>query len=174
MKKTILVIGFWLALAGTIVQAQTKEFLNVEKINNYENFYKSGNIYFAGQPNLEAFKWLKQQGVKTIINLRSNDENKEFEKWAFSEEKMAKELELNYVSIPMKGKDAFNPKTLKAFTEAVETAEGKVLVHCKAAGRVTYVMMAYLIQTKGYTIEEAEKFGNQLTYFSALNGLLGK
>lgn len=174
MKKTILIIVVFVALTGTIVHAQTKEFLKVEKINGYENFYKSGDFYFAGQPNLEAFKWLKQEGVKTIINLRSNDENKEFEKLAFSEDEMAKELEFKYITIPMKGKDAFNPKTLKAFTDAVEAAEGKVLVHCKAAGRVTLVMMAYLIESKGYTMEEAETFGKQVTYFSALDGLLGK
>lgn len=167
-------IGLCIALNSTSSIAQTKEFLKVEKVNNYENFYKSGNFYFAGQPNLETLQWLKQEGVSTIINLRSNDENKEFSKQAFSEEKVAKELGFNYVEIPMKGKEAFNPKTLKDFTEAIESANGKILIHCKGAGRVTYVMMAYLIQTKGYTLEEAEKFGSQLTYFSALNALLGK
>lgn len=169
----MLLIGLCLSVYSTSLVAQTKEFLKVEKLNNFENLYKSGDFYFAGQPNLEMLKWLKSEGVLTIINLRSNDENKDFEKLAFSEEAVANEMNFQYVSIPMKGKESFNPKTLKTFTETLESAEGKMLIHCKGAGRVTYVMMAYLIQSKGYTLEDAETFGSQLTYFSALNGLLG-
>jgi len=144
----------------------------VKKVSDFENFYESGDFFFGGQPTLEALSYAKESGVKTLINLRSDDENKEFTKLAFSEEKVVTDLGIKYVSIAMKGKEAFTPKTLNEFTEVVEKAEGKVYVHCKTGGRVTLVMMAYLIKHKNYTLERAETFGQQLTYFNYLNALL--
>jgi protein tyrosine phosphatase (PTP) superfamily phosphohydrolase (DUF442 family) len=178
---TTLSIGFlfsciWILPQNAIAQTDSinKKQLKVEKCHHFENLFQLENYFLGGQPNLQAIEWLKQENVTTIINLRSNDENKEFTKTAFDEEQVAKNLALNYISIPMKGKEGFNPKTLKQFTEAINTENGKVLIHCKAGGRVTLVMMAYLIQTKGYSKEEAEAFGKQLTYFSPLEDLLGE
>jgi len=52
-------------------------------------------IYRGGQPQLEGFKWLKEQGIKTIINLRrEHDEGEEI-----------KALGLNYVYLPMDARD---------------------------------------------------------------------
>ncbi|MCP4354149.1 MAG: hypothetical protein GY793_00690 [Proteobacteria bacterium] len=145
----------------------------VQKVSDFENLYESGDFYFAGQPTLEALKYVKNQGVVTVINLRSNDENKKFAKQAFNEEAVINEMGLKYISIPMKGKPSYSPKTLQQFSEALSTSEGKILVHCKGAGRVTYLMMAHLIKHHNYTMTEAVEFGNQITYFSALDNLLG-
>lgn len=146
----------------------------VNKIDSFESLYQSGNYYFAGQPSLEAFHYLKEQGIETVINLRSGEENEGFTKEAFNEERLMNELGINYISIPMKGKGAFNPKTLSKFSDAVSTNTGKVLIHCKAAGRVTLVMMAYLIKHHNYSLEQAEAFGSQITYINYLDALLGK
>lgn len=144
------------------------------KLDSFENLYQSGEFYFAGQPSLEAFQYLKKQGVKTVINLRSVQENEDFSKKAFNEEHLMKELGIKYVSIPMEGKEAFSPVVLKQFSTEMLNAEAKVLIHCKAAGRVTLVMMAYLIKHHNYTLEQAEAFGEQITYFNYLNALLNK
>lgn len=148
--------------------------LKLEKVSGYEKLYKHNNWYFSGQPTLEQFDWLKGDGLITVINLRSKDENKEFSKTAFSEKDLMKSMKINYFSIDVKGKKGFNTKNMEAFTKALNASEGKVLVHCKEAGRVTYFMMAYLMQEKGFSEQEAIAFGEQLTYFSPLDALLEK
>src|SRR5688572_8614563 len=49
-------------------------------------------IYRGGQPNKEGFAFLKEQGVKTIINLRAKD----------AEGEMVRELGMQYVHIPIR------------------------------------------------------------------------
>ena len=64
---------------------------SVDVIKEFKNFYKSGEYYFGGQPTLEAINWLKSEGVKLFINLRTNEENKKFTSTAFNEENLLKE-----------------------------------------------------------------------------------
>ena len=42
---------------------QKKEVPEVEELDNAPNLFKSDNMFFSGQPNLETFKWLTDQGV---------------------------------------------------------------------------------------------------------------
>jgi protein tyrosine phosphatase (PTP) superfamily phosphohydrolase (DUF442 family) len=58
-------------------------------------------------------------------------------------------LGIKYVYLPVRG-DAqypYTPETLAKFTEALKTAEGKVLLHCTVAWRASHLWGAYLIQS---------------------------
>ncbi|WP_303919557.1 sulfur transferase domain-containing protein [Draconibacterium sediminis] len=159
------------ALASTL---QKKGVPKVEELDNAHNLYKSDNMFFSGQPNLETFEWLKEQGVDLVINLRTEDENEDFAEEAFNEEEMVAKLKMKYVSLPVAGYDGYTTENLEKFAEALDGKYKKVLIHCGSAGRVTYFMMAYLVEYKGYKLADAIAFGEQIKFSFPLEYLLKK
>jgi uncharacterized protein (TIGR01244 family) len=110
-------------------------------------FAKVGDdLFIAGQPTERALRDLKAQGVTTVINLRMPQE---MEQIGFDEPKLIESLGMKYVYIPMRGGNgamSYSPQTLAKFTEAMKSAEGKVLLHCTIAWRASHIWAAYLIQ----------------------------
>ena len=107
-----------------------------------------------------------------MINLRSEAENTKHAEENFNEEELVAELEMDYVSIPMSGINAYSPETLEKVAEAIKSHEGKTLIHCASCGRVTYVWMAYLIKYCDYTVNEAVTVGKEMKYRFYLEYLL--
>ncbi len=163
------------AVPGSNLKQESSKLLDpIEAIDEFNNFYKSGNYYFGGQPSLEAIKWLKSEGVSLIINLRSDKENENFTKEAFNEENMVEELELSYESIPVSYPDSYNPETVEVLIKVLSNHKGKVFIHCAGGGRVRWFFMAYLVKAKNHTLNEAIAFGKQMKFTFLLEELLGK
>ena len=111
-----------------------------------DRYAKIGDdLFIAGQPTQKALREMKAQGVTTIVNLRSPSE---MQRIGFDEEKLIAELGMKYVYLPVRGDAQFpyTPETLAKFTEALKTADGKVLLHCTIAWRASHLWGAYLIQ----------------------------
>ncbi|MGH7679219.1 MAG: beta-lactamase hydrolase domain-containing protein, partial [Gemmatimonadaceae bacterium] len=113
-----------------------------------ERYAKVGDdLVIAGQPTERALREMKAQGVTTVINLRMPQE---MDRIGFDERKLVEELGMKYVHIPMRGAGseefAYSPKTLARFTDALQSADGKVLLHCTVAWRASHIWAAYLIQ----------------------------
>ena len=107
------------------------------------------DLFIAGQPTERALREMKRLGVTTVINLRMPQE---MERIGFDEPKLIAELGMKYVHIPMRGgngETAYSPETLRKFTEAIQAADGKVLLHCTVAWRTSHLWAAYLIQEHG-------------------------
>jgi uncharacterized protein (TIGR01244 family) len=119
-------------------------------------FVKVGDdLFIAGQPTERALRELRAEGVTTVINLRSPEEMQRLVK--FDEAALVKELGMNYVWIPMRGNAEFpyTPAGLATFTEALNQANGKVLLHCTIAWRASHMWAAYLIQERGVPVQTA-------------------
>lgn len=110
-------------------------------------YAKVGDDFFiAGQPTERALREMQAQGVTTVINLRMPQE---MARIGFDEEKLIASLGMKYIHIPMRGGDgpmSYSPETLKTFTDAMHSAEGKVLLHCTVAWRASHIWGAYLIE----------------------------
>jgi len=103
------------------------------------------DMFVAGQPTERALRELKAQGVVTVVNLRTPPE---MARVGFDEEKLVAELGMRYVYLPSRGGEgefAYSPETLRKFTEAMMSANGKVLLHCTVAWRASHLWGAYLI-----------------------------
>ena len=142
----------------------------VRKVDTYKDLFVTGDVYIGGQPSLEMLRWLKNQGVTLVINLRTEKENQDFAGLAFHEAAVVKELGLGYASIPM---EKATPKHLEAFAELMKPARGKVLLHCASAGRATNLWMAYLVSCQGLSVDAALDIGRQLKFGLPLEELLG-
>lgn len=119
-------------------------------------FASVGNDFFiGGQPTERALREMKARGVTTVINLRMPDEMTRAVK--FDEAKLISDLGMRYVHIPVRDSTdkPYSPATLSAFTEAMRSANGKVLLHCTIAWRASHLWAAYLIQERGVGVEEA-------------------
>ena len=172
MRSTFitLILSLFLAFSS---QAKNKTIKtdSVEIIKNLNGAFKYQNYYLSAQPSLEALRWYKSQGAKTIINLRTENENQDFTAYAFNEENMAKELGLDYHSLPIGGSIDYTPENLEAFSKLIK-GDDKLLIHCRTAGRATLVFMAYLIKYKGYSANEAAKIGRSLKFSLPLEKIL--
>lgn len=120
------------------------------------------DMFIGGQPTEKALRELKAQGVTTVVNLRTPPE---MARIGFDEEKLVKELGMKYVYLPSRSGNAdfaYSPQQLRKFTEAMMSADGKVLLHCTIAWRASHLWAAYLIE-RGVAIPEV------LTHARAIN-----
>jgi protein tyrosine phosphatase (PTP) superfamily phosphohydrolase (DUF442 family) len=162
LSLTMLVMAF-------SIHAQEKN--SVVEIEAYDALYKYNNYYLGAQPSLEQLEYLYEKGVRKIVNLRTEGENENFTESSYNEEKWAAKLGFEYVSIPVDGYSDFTPEKLADFTNSVHT-DDPVLIHCAGAGRVTHFFMAYLVQEKGYSLDEAVEIGKSLKFKLPIEKLL--
>ena len=137
---------------------------------------KVDNIYISGQPTAEAFAKLKSDGVTTVVNLRTEREMSNRDNVPFDEKALLDSLGMNYVHIPLGGADnPYSNEALIKFADAVDNAEGKVLLHCIIAWRASHMWAAYLIQYKGFSPDKAIEHARGINFGQLpVEGLLGK
>jgi len=112
------------------------------------------DIFVAGQPTERALREMRDQGVTTVVNLRTPEEMKN--NVDFDEQALVAQLGMRYVFLPVRGNAEFpySPETVTKFAEALSTANGKVLLHCTVAWRASHLWAAYLID-RGIPVEAA-------------------
>jgi protein tyrosine/serine phosphatase len=117
-----------------------------------ENFGRiADGIYRGAQPDASGYRYLREQGFKTVINLRSTkDEKKEVEAEGMTS-----------IKIPMEaGPFGSTPPTdaqLKQFFELVlDASKRPVYFHCAhGKDRTGTIAALYRIEREGWTAEEA-------------------
>ena len=111
-------------------------------------------IACGGATETKALDGLRKDGFKTVINLRLPTEQ-----GANIEQNTAyaKELGLNYISIPFNGQ-APDPKAVDTFLGAIANkANQPAFVHCGTAGRVAAMWMIKRVVQDGWTVEKASE-----------------
>ena len=112
----------------------------------------------GGQPRMEHFARLKQDGVRTVLNLRQPSEHR-----ADEERQAAEAAGLKYVNIPVnyqQPSDASVDEFLKVTDDA---ANRPMFIHCTAAIRVGAFWMIRRVLRDGMSVdaalEEARRVG---------------
>jgi len=120
---------------------------NAPNVSTFDN-----RFYFAGQPDEDALKQFADFGVKTVINLRSNQE---LAGPGFDEKEAVEETGMTYVHAPM-DPEVPDPSTLWKITSALETADDTpVLVHCSDSNRAGAVWSLYAAYRGNLSEDEA-------------------
>jgi tyrosine-protein phosphatase SIW14 len=114
-------------------------------------------LYRGGVPDKEGVAWLKENGIRTVVNLRHYHGEGEGE--------LVRAAGMNYVRIPLESTDSPAPEQIAAFLETVsDPANQPVYVHClHGVDRTGAMIAAYRIQVQGWKNSEAlaemEHFG---------------
>lgn len=112
------------------------------------------DLFIGGQPTEKALRELKAKGVTTVVNLRMPQE---MARVGFDEAALLSELGVDYVHLPLNGSggNAYAPAALDQFASVMESAKGKVLLHCTVAWRASHLWGAYLIRERKMPVGEA-------------------
>lgn len=144
-----------LALLASASQAQRET-----SFKELPNFHKvTDKLYRGAQPLNGAAKKLAELGVKTVVNLRGEDER------AREEEQEVEAAGLSYISVPMPGLSAPSDETVTRVMAIIGNPEKQpVFIHCKrGSDRTGTIAAIYRISHDGWTgdraIDEAKRYG---------------
>ena len=118
-----------------------------------DNFGRVGPTYYRGaQPMGRDYADLAALGVKTVINLTSDDAQA-------NERQRVEQAGMKYLQIPMTTRKAPTSEELAQFLRVVnDPASGAVYVHCVGGKHRTGVMTAaYRMTADGWTADQAFK-----------------
>jgi uncharacterized protein (TIGR01244 family) len=176
-RATGLGLSVWLAAMGPVFAAEPWPLPAHLPADNFQDVLvrATDSLYIAGQPSITGLEQMRDAGVTTVINLRTHREMDDRGVVPFDEAGKAAELGLAYIHIPSGGPDTpYSPEMVARFAEALEQAEGRVLLHCTVAWRASHLYAAYLHRYQGLTIAQAVAQGRAINLGTLpLEGFLG-
>ena len=120
---------------------------NAPNVSTYDH-----KIYFAGQPNQEAFKQFAGFGIKTVINLSSEQEMADL---GFDEKTVIEEAGMGYIHVPM-GYEIPDASILQKIMGVLDTAnDAPVLLHCSDSNRVGAIWSLYAGRRGNLSVDKA-------------------
>jgi protein tyrosine/serine phosphatase len=151
---TLLFVFILFSISAT---TQTDEFPNVKELPNLGRV--NARLFRGGQPREGGIEKLAQLGVKTIINLRDDDER------AKAEAVESRAAGLRYFNVPFKHLGRPTTGQLDQVLSLIDSKEnGVVFIHCRrGADRTGVVIAIYRMSRENWTykdaLAEAERFG---------------
>jgi uncharacterized protein (TIGR01244 family) len=111
-------------------------------------------VMTGGQPTTEDLELLRARGVTTVVSLRSEAEEVDFDEAA-----KAEELGMSFIRIPVSTSQGLDPATAQYLRQRLDAASGPVFLHCGSGNRVggMYAINAYA--NEGKALEEALAIG---------------
>lgn len=112
-------------------------------------------LYRAAQPGPRRLKWVKEQGFKTVLNLRGERNNCGS---YILEREACHEQGLTLVNFPIRSRGALDKETLLAACALFDDLEYPIFMHCKSgADRTGFMATLYLHMVRGEPISEARR-----------------
>ncbi len=138
-------IGFWFSTEAAAVFAQTSR----ERVRGVTNFGRVTPLYFrGGEVTPEGLKNLAGMGVRTVIDLREEADEKE--------KAVCDQLGITYYSFPMTTEDTPDPAKIEKIVQIIRDAKSPVYVHCSGGKHRTGTTCAYFrIRDQGWSADKA-------------------
>ncbi len=115
----------------------------------------SGVLSRSGQPTIEEFRWLKDNGWKSVVDLRPDNEYLE----VADDAKLAgfTELNFNYLRLPIADGSPPTDKQAQTFLDFVTDPKNQpVHVHCRGGyGRAGTMVALYRYAVQGWLLDKA-------------------
>jgi tyrosine-protein phosphatase SIW14 len=142
--STVLTLLITVTVAGAQDEAKYKELPNYHQVN--------ATLFRGGQPGEGGFQRLASLGIKTVINLRDDDERER------AEEAEVRAAGLRYFNISLDGLGRPSDEKIERVLAIINAPENQpVFVHCKrGSDRTGTVIAVYRISHDGWTSEQAK------------------
>jgi uncharacterized protein (TIGR01244 family) len=127
----------------------------IRKINN--------ELTIAGQLTSEQLQKIAQEGFKSVLNLRSPDEDGFLD----SEQQQAEALGLYYINIPVKV-EAINHEIAAQVLKQIDELSKPALVHCNSAMRAAAMVLMHIATRQGVSLKQAFNQAEQLGLFGRI------
>jgi len=127
----------------------------IRKINN--------ELTIAGQLTSEQLQKISQEGFKSVLNLRSPDEDGFLD----SEQQQAEALGLYYINIPVKV-EAINHEIAAQVLKQIDELSKPALVHCNSAMRAAAMVLMHIATRQGVSLKQAFNQAEQLGLFGRI------
>lgn len=147
---TFLVAGNLAILGATAWAKETFPGTDVETPAGIRKFeVVDDHVWRGAAPGREGYASLAERGVKTIVDLRAEEDLHVDEAYLAS-------LGLRYVPVPVRDGQAPSSEEVDRFLQAVRESDGITFVHCGAGvGRTGTMAASYLVATGQATSKEA-------------------
>lgn len=158
MRRSVLFLLVGALLSGCIASLHRAELGPANPVTDWDGLstlFRSGKVYFGGQPTADALRAAPERGIKVVVNLRSTPE---VEALGFDEPALATELGMRYVSIPVTSA-TFGPSNADRLKTLLSETPGPVLIHCASSNRVGAVWALYLHRHRNVPLGDAIEHG---------------
>ena len=151
MFRSLRIISAALALFITVSAAHAQGDAKYKELPNYQKV--NANLFRGGQPLEGGLRRLASLGIKTIINLRDDDERERVE------EAEARAAGLRYFNVPLKGLKRPSDEQVDRVLAIINAPENQpVFLHCKRGSDRTGIIIAcYRISHDHWTSAEAKE-----------------
>jgi uncharacterized protein (TIGR01244 family) len=178
MRRTLVLIAALIAPIALRAQSSAVPFpIKLDNTGFADALARVGdNLFIAGQPTEAALRKLRDEGVTTVISVRTPPEHANRQAVPFDEPALAQSLGMTWINVPARGDSLYpySPASVDALAKALGEAKGKVLLHCTIGYRASHLYTAYLVKHRGLSLEEATKHGRAINFGQMpLEGFLG-
>ena len=118
------------------------------------------DLAIAGQLTTEQLQQIAHEGFKSVLNLRSPDE----EGFLNNEQQQVKVLGLYYINIPVKG-EVINAEVADQVLQQIDDLAKPVLIHCNNSMRAAAIVLMSIATQQGVSLSKAFKQAEQLGLF---------
>lgn len=118
------------------------------------------SLFRGGQPTDSGFRFLKQKGIKTVVNLREEND----------EQLLVESLGMKYLHLPASARDPISEAVVRTFFQLInDPSNHPVFVHCRRGADRTGAMIGiYRIAFQGWdgkrAYQEARAIGMRWWY----------
>lgn len=177
MKKRYLILPIFVAVSTLIFilalvfllylgAEHQPDFARIEQVPGIDNFARvTPDIWRGEAPDEEGLNWLKESGVKTIIDFRTRSEH----------EGLRDDPRIKYIQLPFSATDAPPKEVVEKFFETItDPASQPVYFHCRYGKDRTGAFAAlYRIKVQGWDTAKAVKEMKYFGYRSIYRDLIG-
>lgn len=118
------------------------------------------DLAIAGQITPEQLQEIVQEGFKSVLNLRSPNE----EGFLINEQQQVEALGLYYLNVPLK-LEVINDQVAAQVLQKIDELTKPALVHCNNAIRAAAMVLMHIATQQGVSLSQAFKQAEQLGLF---------
>ena len=106
-------------------------------------------ILLAGQPSEAAFEALSADGLRTVVDLRREEET------PMDERALVEGLGMTYHQHEVGSTDDMTPEMFREVTDLLANSPRPLMLHCRSSNRVGAFWIVYRVQVDGVPIDQA-------------------